>query len=467
MVGSVALVADSLPHDTVAETAVLGAVLSEPSAFALVRDTLRPEHFFESRHNLVFDAMREVDARGAAIDPVTLRDELLRRGKLEAVGGMEYLAALVDQVPTAAHVTHHAGIVTDKYERRALAIAAKKLLGASLDGVPMEKLRRDALALAKQGGRSVTGPARLAQKQQAEALARAAIDYSAAPKWPWPSLNELVGPLLAGDLWVVGARPACGKTTFLLNVVQHFTETRMPWLYIGMEMGPEQLRRKWAAFRLGFHAKSVLRNDWNALPDGAREAIDRDVIEQTTALADVAHFADARRVTPEQMAQWMDASARWGCKTVILDHIHQVKFGSEGTNLTHEMGEAVRAFKERAVKLGIVVIIAAQMNRPERELLADYVPPPLSALKQTGALEEVADVGIILHKALKRTATAADIKAVRQGTLDADLVIERNVMGVRCGKHRIDGEAIDRTAWLVVDRTGQLTERTTYQSEAA
>lgn len=303
------------------------------------------------------------------------------------------------------------------------------------------------------------GAHELAQKQQAAALARANIDFSAAPTWPWRGLHELVGPMLPGDLWVVGARPGCGKTTFLLNVVQHLTESNRPWLYIGMEMGPEQLRRKWAALRLGYPASAVLRNNWGALPAGAREAIDQDVVVQTTQLVNVAHFADARRVTPEQMGAWMDAAKNWGCAAVVLDHIHRMQFGLDGANLTHEMAETVRKAKERAVKLNITVVMAAQMNRPEREVLADYVPPPLSALKQTGALEEEADAALLLHKALKRSATAGDIKAVRQGMMDPDMVVERNVMAVRVGKHRLDGAAVDRTAWLVVEPTGHLTER--------
>lgn len=264
--------------------------------------------------------------------------------------------------------------------------------------------------------------------------------------------------MLPGDLWVVGARPGCGKTTFLLNVIQHLTVMDNPWLYIGMEMSPEQLRRKWAAFRLGYDSKSVLRNRWDVLPEGCQAAVDMDVVTQTTNLVNLAHFADARRISSADLTVQIDFAAHWKCKVVIVDHVHRMQFGG-ADSLTHDMGEAVRKAKEMAVQKQLTVIMAAELNRPERELLADYVPPPLSALKQTGALEEEADVCLLLHKALRRTATAGELKEVRQGMKAMTDVIEPNVMAVRVGKHRLDGGAVDRTSWLMLDTTGHLTER--------
>jgi len=306
---------------------------------------------------------------------------------------------------------------------------------------------------------SSNGAAKLAARQRNAALARGGMDFSAAPTWPWPRLYDLAGPMLPGDLVVVGARPGCGKTTVVINAIEHLTAQAVPWLVIGMEMAPEQLRRKWAAFRLGYDAPAVLRNDWGKLPPRAREAVDADVVTQTTELVAVAHFADARRVTVEQMAKWITFAVTHACRVVIVDHIHRMQFGLAANDLTYEMAEAVRTAKELAVKHQITVVLAAELNRPERELLADYVPPPLSALKQTGALEEEADVALLLHKTLKRTATAAGLKAARQGLCSTTDVIEPNVMAVRIGKHRLDGSAVDRTVWLVVDRTGRLTER--------
>lgn len=303
------------------------------------------------------------------------------------------------------------------------------------------------------------GAGEIAAKQRDAALARGALDFSAAPTWPWHGLHDLAGPLLPGDLWVLGARPGCGKTTFLLSVIDHLTVLERPWLYVGMEMGPDQLRRKWAAHRLGLDAKCVLRNNWPALPPGAREQIDADVTTQTSDLVHLAHFSDARRVSASQLRVTIEFAQTWGCKTIIVDHLHRMQFGTDAGSLTHEMGEAVRSLKEHAIKLGIVVILAAELNRPERELLADYVPPPLSSLKQTGALEEEADAVLLLHKTLRRSVTAGELKEVRQGLKSVTEVIEPNIMAVRVGKHRLDGAAVDKTVWLTVKPSGHLSER--------
>jgi replicative DNA helicase len=302
---------------------------------------------------------------------------------------------------------------------------------------------------------------KLAARQQEAALARSAIDFSSAPTWRWKSLGKLAGPLLPGDLVVVGSRTGCGKTTVGLNQVEHLTTCRVPWLYIGQEMAPEQLRRKWSALRLGYDAPAVLRNEWAVLPAGAREKVDADVVEQTTTLAEFAHFADARRVDTEQMRRWTKFAVSRGCRVIVLDHIHRMTFTASAADLTRDMAEAVRTAKELAVAHNITFVIAAQLNRPERDaaLLGDYVPPPVSALKQTGALEEEADVVFLLHKALKRSTSVADLKAVRQGLRPMSDVVEPNVMAVRVGKHRLDGGAVDHTEWLVVDAVGRLTEK--------
>ena len=288
---------------------------------------------------------------------------------------------------------------------------------------------------------------KLATKQRDAAIARGQVDVSTAATWRWDGVRDLVGPLLPGELVVIGARAGCGKTTFLLNQVEHLTTSGVPWLYIGQEMAPEQLRRKWAALRLGLDAPAVLRNEWNRLPLGAQAAVDADVLKQTTELVKVAHFADARRVDVAQVQKWTKLAVARGCRVIVLDHIHRMSFTTDGRTLTHEMAEAVRSFKEAAVRHNITVLVAAQLNRPEREgaLLSDYLPPPLTALKQTGALEEEADTVLLLHKALKRTATGADLRAVKQGVRPAADVIEPNVMAVRVGKHRLDGAAVDRS----------------------
>ena len=311
---------------------------------------------------------------------------------------------------------------------------------------------------ASAGGPSV---AALAARQRQAALELGARDHRNAPRWPWLALQGLIGPLLPGDLVVVGARPGAGKTTFLLNVMSSLTAAETPWLYLGQEMAPEQLRRKWAALRLGYPAAAVLRNEWHALPTGAREAVDADVMRQTSPpLVNVAHFGDPRRLDVMALEKWVrEFAGNTTNRVVVLDHIHRLRHGLDASALTYETAEAVRTCKELAVKYQLVFLVAAQLNRADRDVLADHLPPPLSSLKQTGALEEEADTVLLLHRALKRTVSVADLRDVRQGQRPLADVAEPNVMAVRVGKYRLDGGAKDKTAWLVVGPDDQLTER--------
>jgi replicative DNA helicase len=304
-------------------------------------------------------------------------------------------------------------------------------------------------------------PAALAAQQRQAALELGARDYSDAPRWPWPSVQALIGALLPGELVVVGARTGSGKTTFLLNLVEHFATCGIAWLYLGQEMTPAQLRRKWAALRLGLPAAPVLRNEWHTLPADAREAVDADVMRQTSPpLASLAHFGDPRRLDVMTLAKWVrEFAAAIGCRVVVLDHIHRLRHGLDAASLTYETAEAVRTCKELAVKHSLVFLVAAQLNRAVRDVLADYMPPPVSSLKQTGALEEEADTALLLHRALKRSATFAELREVRQGQRPISDVAEPDVMAVRVGKHRLDGSVVDKTAWLVVEAADRLTER--------
>jgi KaiC/GvpD/RAD55 family RecA-like ATPase len=305
-----------------------------------------------------------------------------------------------------------------------------------------------------------TSAAALAARQRQAALALGAQDHSQAPLWPWPSVQKLIGSLLAGALIVIGARPGAGKTTFLLNLVEHFARLGIRWLYLGQELAPAQLRRKWAALRLGYPAAPVLRNEWHELPPNAREAVDADVMAQTSPpLVNIAHFGDHRRLDVMALQKWVSFAATEGCRVVVLDHIHRLLFGTDAAALTYETAEAVRTCKELAVKHGVVFLVAAQLNRAERDVLADYLPPPVSSLKQTGALEEEADTALLLHRAVKRGATVKELKEVRQGQRSVADVADSNVMAVRVGKHRDDGAAVDKTVRLNVDPTGRLTER--------
>ena len=301
------------------------------------------------------------------------------------------------------------------------------------------------------------------ERQIEEALEFGRQDFSKSPKWGWSGLHRMVGPVLPGELWIVGARPSQGKTTFLLNWTEHLAEMQgIPWLFIGMEMDPKQLRRKWAAFRCGYDEEAVLTNNWGALTPGAQEEIEADLKAQASEpLKSLAYFAPARRIDITGLKKWIEFAKTRGCRMVVVDHLHRMSFGDE--ELRVRMTESVRVAKELAVMNQVGLVMAAQLNRGARDILGDYHPQPLNALKECGAIEEEADVVLMLSRCLKPGVKNSDMNAIRQGLAEIEPFVEQGAMKVMCAKHRRNGGAQKRHVTLQLDR-GLLRERMTLVS---
>jgi len=299
----------------------------------------------------------------------------------------------------------------------------------------------------------------LVDQQVREAIEYGRQDTSTAPKWGWKSLIDLCGPLLPGELWIVGARPGQGKSTFLLNFCNHLAEMQgKPWLFIGMEMDPKQLRRKWSAFRCDLNEEHVLTSAWERLPVDARQRIEDDLREQATALRNLAYFAPARRINLVSLQQWVEFAVERKCKVVVIDHLHQMDYG--GRDQRQEMAHAIKEAKELAVEHQIVVVAAAQLNRGPRDPLEPYRIPVLSALKECGAIEEAADVVLMLSRKLKSKLSKGEASQIRDALVEIDGFVDKGAMRVTCRKHRRNGAlATDRSETLQLDN-GIIRDRT-------
>lgn len=283
------------------------------------------------------------------------------------------------------------------------------------------------------------------------------------PCWPWPDITSLCGKPLPGDLTVIGARPANGKSTFMLNLFDHLVTAGFPTLYIGAgsEGPPKDTRKQWAALRLGFPVDRVMENRWGELPEGARDHL-FDEIQRQGAEHDVAHFADAgERLTPGVLGRAVDAFATCpAARYVLLDHIHRLRFGAD-KNPRLELAEATRWLRDRAARYAFSIIVAAQLHRAPSQhgALRDLIPPSLNDLKETGTLEEDAVVVLLLHRVKRATVDQGDLAAVNRGERPISDILEPNCMAVRVGKHRRRGRVMDETAFLEVAETGRLNSR--------
>jgi len=280
----------------------------------------------------------------------------------------------------------------------------------------------------------------VAAEQIAGAQRILARDVSLAPRWAWADLDTLTGPMLPGDLVVVGSLMGNGKSTLLMSQMDAFADVRVPTLYFPLEVDPEVCRLGWAAWRLELPRPAVMRQDWEALPEGAQEAV-RLILEEQKTNAFI-HFATPKRVTLDGMLKWCQWARReFDCRVVMLDHLHRMDFGP-GPNHRVTVTDAIRKLKDVARELGIVVIAAAQLNRSSDPIDA-YSPPLLARLKESAGIAEEADVVLMLSRKLRRDMPDGWQQDLRTGRITENDLADRGVMVVTCRKHRLDDEALN------------------------
>ena len=275
-------------------------------------------------------------------------------------------------------------------------------------------------------------------------------DLTRAPRWSWRTLDALSGPMLPGDLVVVGSLMGNGKSTLLMSQMDAFEKAKIPTLYIPLEVDPEVCRLRWAAWRLDLPAKHVMRQAWAELPYGAREAVE-NVLEEQEGNPFI-NFVPPKRITLTQMVKWCQWARReFDAKVVMLDHLHRMDFGSDHQNHRVSVTDAVRRLKDLARDLGLVLIAAAQLNRSSDPIDA-YTPPLLARLKESAAIGEEADVVLMLSRKLRRDLPDQWQQMLRLGQLTEPDLGDANRMVVTCRKHRLDDSALNGRVVLIVNK---------------
>ena len=296
----------------------------------------------------------------------------------------------------------------------------------------------------------------MAWRQIEDAVARGQRDFSGAPRWFSSALNERVGPMLPGDLNVVGALTGNGKTSYLMSQMQFAADQQHTTLYLPLEMDPHMLRRQWAAWQLGLEWVHVARNEWQNLRRGARDEHEAMLVAQMKNPH--VHFPPDRRVTLRHLADWMRRGvAELNVSQVIVDHFHRMDFGPAGSNFRVVVTDTVRAMKDLARECGVAVIIAAQLNQ-DADRLDRYIPPSLKRLKESAGIGEEADVVLMLSRRLQQDLTSEQLQSVRLGHTDIRRFEDEGTMTVMCRKHRLDDQARDRAVLLKVEG-GKVTDR--------
>lgn len=296
----------------------------------------------------------------------------------------------------------------------------------------------------------------VAAQQVAGAQSLLTRDVRNAPRWAWSAVDQLTGPMLPGDLVAIGALRGNGKSALLMSQLDAFAQASMPTLYVPLEIDPEQCRTRWAAWKLGLDVVAVSRQDWGSLGKGAEQAVSLTLKEQEAN--QLIHFATPKRITLPRLVKWCEwAKREYDAKVVMLDHLHRMDFGTDAGNHRVTVTDVVRRLKDLAREMGLVLIAAAQLNRSS-EVLDAFVPPLLSRFKETAAIEEEADVALMLSRRLRRDLPEDWKEQLRMGRITERDLADHGVMVVTCRKHRLDDSALNGRVILEV-RNGRVEGR--------
>ncbi len=419
------------PHDADAESALLGAMLLDRDVITELVHLLRPDDFYVTTHRLVFEAIRGLEElAGSSIDVVTLKDELKRRKSLETVGGPDALIRLLESVPSAAGARHHAKIVRDCAQLRALIQAAQETLRDSFDASDavetvvdrVEQRFFEVRHADDNEARCVKDLiqdtfARLEKFQGREHGKPTGLDTGFA------DLNDLLDGLHSGQLIVIAARPSMGKTSFALNIASHAAiRDKVPTLVFSLEVPKEQVVENvlcsWAKVDAHRMRRGELEpDDWSRLTGAANDLSTAPLyVDDTPSLSILAIRAKARR---------MQRKANIGL--IVVDYL-QLMTAPDSESRILEITRISQGLKALARELRVPVISLSQLNRAV-DAREDH-EPRMSDLRESGSIEQDADVVVFLY----REAYYKDV--VGEKEREADIIVAKHRNG-RTGKVRM------------------------------
>ncbi|KQZ85595.1 replicative DNA helicase [Microbacterium sp. Root166] len=411
------------PHDLLAEQSALGGMLLSKDAVADVIETLRGTDFYIPKHELIFEAILTLYSHGEPTDVVAVTDELIKSGELQRAGGADYLHTLTSIVPTAANAGYYASIVSERALLRRLVDAGTRIvqMGYSGQGEALDLVNNAQAEIY-----SVTGaeaaedyvPLTIAVDAAVEEIeaARGRDGQMTGIPSGFSGLDQLTNGMHPGQMIIIAARPAMGKSTLALDFARSAAiKHNMPTIFFSLEMGRSEI-----AMRLMSAEGSV---PLQSMRKGTLDSRDWTTIASTRGRINDAplYIDDSPNMTlVEIRAKCRRLKQKAGLKMVVIDYLQLMTSGKRVESRQQEVSEFSRALKLLAKELAVPVIALSQLNRGA-EQRADK-KPALSDLRESGSIEQDADMVVLLHRE-----AAYEKDSPRAG--EADLIVAKHRNG--------------------------------------
>ena len=396
------LVVDRMPPQNIeAEQAVLGAMLISKEAIAEAAQILNSEDFYREAHRIVFEAMMELSNKNQAVDNLTVVEQLNKENNLEKVGGIAFVTALANTVPTAANVAFYAKIVREKALMRKLINTATEIAAMGYEDNKdvdtildkSEKMILQVAANRKTGDFMPINQIVIDTFSKIETLYESKGGLTGLPTG-FKDLDKLTAGLQPSDLILVAARPSMGKTAFTLNIASYVaTRENKPVAFFSLEMSKEQLMQRMLCAE-GLVESQRLRvgdldeQDWQRLINAADKFSKAPLyIDDTPGITIMELRSKARRLQQEK-----------GLSLILIDYLQlmQGRGNRNGDNRQQEISEISRSLKSLARELNVPVIALSQLSRSVES--RQIKKPMLSDLRESGSLEQDADIVMFLYR---------------------------------------------------------------------
>jgi len=389
----------SAPHNLEAEMSVLGAMMISEDACAEIVQKLEPHDFHRVAHQHIFESVRQLYDEHIEVDTVSLADRLERDGKLEAVGGKPALLLLSEYLPSAATAAHHATIVRQKSILRGLIQATTEVATKAYEG------REDATELLDQAESKIFEIARKGDIGDPMSLAKIVWStferieklrgHGGAGTTGVPTgfadLDNITAGLQPGEMIIVAARPSMGKTSLALNVLLNSAAASYGGAFFSLEMTREQVVQNMLCATARVDAQKLRRgyasqSEYDRLSNAASKLYEQKIfIDDTPGMTILGLRAKARRLQQKEKIG-----------IVIVDYLQLLSAGARVESRQQEISMISRSLKGLAKELEVPVIALSQLNRSVEQ--RDTHRPRMSDLRESGAIEQDADVIMMLHR---------------------------------------------------------------------